>query len=318
MVELQPRGDGAFHVLANVQLASAWNVLSDCAIRLLEPGEVLLSKDERNEQLFMVLDGRLNVHLESGEDKPVASLDAGQTVGELSVIDGSPASATVVAATQTRLLVMDRSAFFGLVRASHAFSFNVMLLLAERVRSNNFSLTRAFHLQRQFLEEALTDGLTGLHNRRWLQETLPRIVSRYRRDGKPLSVFMLDVDFFKRINDTYGHSVGDQVLRLVSATIQNTLRPLDLAARYGGEEFAVILPDTKGQGAAIAAERLRDAIEHQCLTLEDARQVRLTVSIGVTEAQGEKDASALIEEADAALYDAKHQGRNRVIVRETA
>lgn len=315
--ELRPQEQTSFHVLANVQLQSVWNVLSECAVRQLQPGTVLLAKDQENDQLFMVLSGKLDVHLETPTDKSVATLQAGHTVGELSVIDGSPVSAFVIASEPTRLLVLDREAFLALVRASHAFSVNVMLLLAERVRSNNFSLTRAVHLQQQFLEEALTDGLTGLHNRRWLQDMLPRLISRHRRDARQLSLLMLDVDYFKRINDTHGHSVGDHVLRLIAQQIQDNLRPLDLAARYGGEEFAIILPETNGHGASVAAERLRRAIEDCNLPLETGGQVKMTVSIGVSEIDETMDPSTLIEAADAALYDAKHQGRNRVVIKST-
>lgn len=316
MEEILPRGGETFHVLANVQLASAWNILSDCDVRELQAGEVLLAKDQANDTLFMVLGGTLEVHLESVSDKALASLRAGETVGEISVIDGSPASAFVMAAEPTRLLAIDKEAFFGLVRTSHAFAVNIMLLLAERMRSNNFSLTRAVQLQRQFMEEALTDGLTGLHNRRWLEDMLPRLLGRHQREARPLSVMMMDIDFFKKINDTRGHTVGDLALRHVAQQIQGNLRPLDLAARYGGEEFAVLLPETDLQGGIAAAQRLRKAIENSPALVQGEERVCLTVSVGLAQARRAMSAEALLQEADSALYEAKRQGRNRVVAKE--
>ncbi len=161
--------------------------------------------------------------------------------------------------------------------------------------------------------EASTDGLTGLANRRHLDEFLAeqfRISSRY---GTPLSVVILDIDFFKKVNDTYGHQAGDQVLRTVAMTLQQTVREADFCARYGGEEFVVVLPATTVDGALDVAERIRSAVEAQAMVAGGER-LNVTISAGVNAYRKDGQASPdwLIKEADMALYDAKRAGRNRV------
>lgn len=155
---------------------------------------------------------------------------------------------------------------------------------------------------------AVTDGLTGLNNRRALNDQLAEEYNRAVRYGSPLSVILMDVDFFKLFNDTFGHPAGDEVLKTVASTLQITVRTTDFVARYGGEEFAVILPDTDHGGAMVLAERLRRAVAEAAW---DKRPV--TVSVGVsTLTTATADTATLIREADEALYQSKQAGRNRV------
>ena len=169
---------------------------------------------------------------------------------------------------------------------------------------------------------AVTDGLTGLHNRRYVTSHIENLVNRANVDGKPISVMMLDLDFFKKINDTHGHAAGDDVLRGFADRLRGRLRGIDLAARYGGEEFVVVMPDTDGETAGIVAERLRAFIAEQPFRLEDkGKPLAVTVSIGVSSSRGaDETAESMLERADKALYEAKHAGRNRVVsaVAETA
>lgn len=175
---------------------------------------------------------------------------------------------------------------------------------------------RAFLLEVQLERAATTDPLTGLYNRRYFIETAERELARARRYSKPLSVLMLDIDHFKRINDTYGHPVGDEVLKLLARQAAPQLRKLDVLARLGGEEFAVLLSETGGDGAALLAERLRKSLSELTVRAMGAT-LKFTVSIGCAEvmvnSQGEDILSAL-ERADEALYRAKESGRNRVVV----
>ncbi|MEJ7734175.1 MAG: diguanylate cyclase, partial [Polyangiaceae bacterium] len=244
---------------------------------------------------------------------PVAWLEAGETVGELSVLDPSPASAWVVAAAPSRLLAVDEGTFWRVVDASHEFAVNLLLLLAQRLRANNSTVTHNLRLSREYKQHAMLDALTGLYNRRWLDEALPRFASRYTRSKKPLSLLMVDIDFFKRVNDTHGHPAGDQVLRTVAQTLRDNLRPSDLAARFGGEEFTVILPDTTGTFARVVAERVRAAVASAPM-LSDAGETlpSVTISIGGAVLGGDDTCGALLAAADAALYESKHGGRDRV------
>lgn len=159
-----------------------------------------------------------------------------------------------------------------------------------------------------------TDHLTGLFNRGYWELRLIQEFKRYDRYDHPSSLIMLDIDHFKKVNDTYGHTVGDDVIRQVSRAIKEQVRDLDIAGRYGGEEFGIILTSTASDGAAIFAERLRKTIESMVVQSE-GQQVRFTISLGITQLT-EKivDHRAWIEKADHALYQSKEGGRNRFTV----
>jgi diguanylate cyclase (GGDEF)-like protein len=162
-------------------------------------------------------------------------------------------------------------------------------------------------------EMAVTDVLTGLHNRRWLDGRLQEEVQRSQRFDKSLSVLMLDIDHFKRINDQYGHPAGDAVLKHLAEVVVSQLREVDLATRYGGEEFVVMLPETDDAAAMHGAERIRRAVAGASFTLPDGSEISMTVSIGVASYPGSAaGAEELIAHADQALYLAKQAGRNRV------
>jgi diguanylate cyclase (GGDEF)-like protein len=165
----------------------------------------------------------------------------------------------------------------------------------------------------------LTDSLTGLYNRRHLQHRLEQELARAGRYGHSLACLFIDADHFKRINDTYGHPAGDQVLIALAQRLRSHLRGSDLASRYGGEEFAVLLPQTDAASACRLAERIRLGVECEPVPLEDGRKVHLSVSIGVaaladrtTQTPAEAGA-ALLRQADEAVYRAKSDGRNRVV-----
>ena len=162
---------------------------------------------------------------------------------------------------------------------------------------------------------SVTDGLTGLTNRQHLEALLTSEILRSRRYRSPLSLVMMDVDYFKSVNDTFGHQEGDDVLIGVAAIIKNLCRSQDVAARYGGEEFLLILPETNGSGAQIIAERVREEVESHRFNHE-GKVHSVTISCGIAEIDNEKnqDVAGLIGVADAALYQAKESGRNRTIL----
>ncbi|RMF48449.1 MAG: diguanylate cyclase [Anaerolineae bacterium] len=164
---------------------------------------------------------------------------------------------------------------------------------------------------------AITDPLTTLYNRRYFFQIALREFERAARHGYPLSILMIDIDFFKSVNDTYGHQAGDEVLREVALACQESVREIDLLARYGGEEFIVLLPDTGSKGAQHVAMRLHQRIDRMHVTYEE-QQIHVTVSVGVSSLQkGVSSLDALIAHADAALYHAKQTGRNRVATWES-
>jgi diguanylate cyclase (GGDEF)-like protein len=157
----------------------------------------------------------------------------------------------------------------------------------------------------------IVDGLTQIHNKRYLMETLEREIPRARRHGRPLSVVMFDIDHFKHINDNYGHLAGDYVLKELATLVKGRLRPDDVLGRYGGEEFAAALPETGLEGAASIAEDLRRRVEERQFVFE-GEAIPVTVSLGCAELDGEMNVTGIIKAADEKLYDAKRGGRNRV------
>lgn len=164
------------------------------------------------------------------------------------------------------------------------------------------------------LELSVIDQLTGLYNRRYMNNQLQQFMHRAVIGNRPLSVMMLDIDHFKHINDTYGHQAGDEVLQEIAERLRQNVRPMDVVCRPGGEEFLVILPDTPGDMACAAAERVRRAVAAGTFSvLGNTRQVSVTISAGVSSLNGVDDTMAeLMGRADSALYQAKSAGRNRV------
>jgi len=166
----------------------------------------------------------------------------------------------------------------------------------------------------QTIEMAVTDALTGLHNRRYLDSHLRTLAERATARRRPLSVMICDLDRFKAINDTYGHDAGDEVLREFARRLRQNVRGIDLACRYGGEEFVVVMPDTSADIAGRVAERIRAQIEGEPFALASGQTVAATVSVGVSSlARAGDGVESLMKRADLALYEAKTGGRNRVV-----
>jgi diguanylate cyclase len=180
--------------------------------------------------------------------------------------------------------------------------------LTEQLTSAEDTIRKQSELLDAQMEDALTDPLTEIANRRALDHELSRRLTDWQRCQAPVALLMLDVDHFKRFNDTHGHQAGDEVLRGVGRVLTETMREMDLVSRYGGEEFAVVLPATDLEAAKLAAERAREAIAAEAFQFEGT-ELHVTVSVGVAQVRAEDDAAALIGNADEALYASKGAGR---------
>jgi two-component system, cell cycle response regulator len=167
----------------------------------------------------------------------------------------------------------------------------------------------------QSIEMAITDGLTGLHNRRYMESHLGALVEQAAARGKPLSLLVLDIDYFKSVNDGFGHDAGDDVLREFATRVRKSIRGIDLACRYGGEEFVVVMPETDMAVATVVAERIRRRIAGEVFQInQGATSLDVTISIGIAAlATAEDSAATILKRADQALYRAKRDGRNRVV-----
>ena len=180
----------------------------------------------------------------------------------------------------------------------------------KRKRYSDFLRTRL----EESVEMAVIDPLTGLHNRRYMETHLKTLVAEASTSGRPLSVLVADIDYFKRINDTYGHDAGDAVLKEFAARFRRNTRSIDLACRLGGEEFVIIMPDTDITRATQVGERLRTCIAEDSFQLSAAKSIRVTASVGLAALERWDDTpETIFKRADIALYAAKRDGRNRVM-----
>jgi diguanylate cyclase (GGDEF)-like protein len=216
-----------------------------------------------------------------------------------------------VASSQSALDYIAGLSVFIALTAYYTRAISRRLLEGVRLQHANASLAAQLRTALQKVElDAATDALTGHWNRRALDDVLKQQVERRASSGRPFSILMLDIDFFKNINDEFGHMVGDDVLRAFAQRLREFLREDDFCARFGGEEFVVVLPDTPLAKAIEIAERIRKGIAQAPLLTEP--RVQATVSLGVATMEHERSVNELFAAADAALYLAKNQGRNQV------
>ena len=184
--------------------------------------------------------------------------------------------------------------------------------LEQLTRQSAITINRA-NTYSKVLQYATLDALTNLNNRRQFEVRLKQEIATTKRQKNPLCAMMVDIDFFKKVNDTYGHASGDAVLRTVASIIKEHLRESDIPSRYGGEEFAVLLPYTHIEEAKIVGERLRKAVETTPIPI-DKKNINVTISMGLAEFSPQETGEDLFKRADSALYEAKESGRNRVCV----
>jgi two-component system, cell cycle response regulator len=274
----------------NVKLLAAWLASEDYVVSTAADGSEALAKIDAERPDIVMLDAMM------------PGLDGFETCRR---IKADAAMAHIPVVMVTALSEVD-----DLVRAFEAGADDFLThpvngpTLIARVRSQ---LRRKGHNER-ILEEALVDPLTGAFNRRYFDAHAPRLAARCRTARKPIAVLMVDVDHFKRINDTYGHAAGDRVLKEVVGRVTSALRPSDLVTRRGGDEFAVVMPETDLDAAIQIAERLCGRIGGVPIA-----GVAVTVSIGAAVSRlDEEDLDAALQRADATLYDAKRAGGNRV------
>jgi diguanylate cyclase (GGDEF)-like protein len=290
-------------------------LLSDCQVLHLQEGVVLLSKNQRNDNVYVIISGSFCINLIEPNDLAIASIGEGECLGEMSVIDGRDTSASVVAAADASVLQIPKDILWSMINVSHGMAQNLLYILSQRIRTDNKIMVENFYLRREIEKAAQSDPLTSLHNRRWFDDAFARQIKRCNQDGAPFCLMILDLDYFKRINDTYGHIAGDITLVAIARLLSCKLRPMDMLARYGGEEFALGLPDTNLDQSFAIAERLRLAIGSLTLPFRSGEPLpHLTVSIGIAQMQANQTLEAMYAVADAALYRAKDEGRNRVVI----
>lgn len=288
-------------------------MLADCPVMGLAKGQCI--EDGGRARLYIVLAGQLEIapDTHAGDEGGTSRILPGESVGEQAVLDDAVNLAAMTALEDTELLVIESAQVAELIDHSHVLARNLLRLLSFRIRAANARLRRGEKLGEFYRQLSLNDALTGLYNRGWLDDMLPKLVSRAARDGSPLSLVMIDLDHFKQFNDTHGHIVGDIALSAAASAIRDALRPSDFAVRYGGEEMMAVLPDTSPELANLVAERLCERLR-SAVIFTDMRipLPHLTASFGVASMAPGDDEQALMQAADAALYRAKEAGRDQV------
>jgi diguanylate cyclase (GGDEF)-like protein len=272
------------------------------------PGAIVVRQDEMGDAVYIILEGRVEVRARSSTvgaitESVVSWLVPGDTVGELSLFDGRPRSATCVALSRTIALRLDREAFLSAARRNWSLAMGLFGVLADRIRHAD-----------ALLAEHARDPLTGVNNRRSFLEQFEREAQRAQRAARqgpehamnPLALVFCDVDKFKSVNDTYGHQVGDEVLCAVARILTDAGRATDLVARFGGDEFVMLLPDAGRGGADAVIRRIR-----QILSESPPGPVPFTVSLGAAivdpfEPSAFED---VMEAADAEMYRDKARTR---------
>jgi diguanylate cyclase (GGDEF)-like protein len=299
-------------LLAGADLEPLKDLLDACEIRDLVPDETLFVAGATNTTLYIILSGSLRVHLESPDSDPAGVLKAGESVGELSIIDQRPTSAYVLADAPTRLLAVPQEVFWALVETSHAVARNLLVCLSRRLRQTDALAVRLNAAHRHHLRQTVVDEVTGLHNRRWFENSLKRQALRSGMNGGPLSVILLDIDRFDRTNRAFGDEAGDAILHAVARSLENALRPTDLLARYGADGYAIALPEATAENARIVAARLQADIAAALIVMDDGSILPpVTASCGVATLQGGTGVEGLMADALSALKDARRAGSNQ-------
>ena len=295
----------------SVDLESVQGLIDACTLRSIAAGEVLITKGQMNRTVYFLLSGRVRIHLDSPADVPAAILGPGESVAEMSVIDHQPASAFVIADEPTKLLAMDEEILWSLVQSSHAAACNLLIGLTTRLRNTDSVITGGGDPAPSYRHLATIDALTGLHNRRWLENVLDRQVQRSGVGGQSLSLIMIDIDYFRTFNERYGRAHGDHVLYSLAHTLSVHLRPTEAVVRYGDDEFVVLLPDVGIEMARNICERVQPAVMEAIPVMPDGKSVpHPTLSIGLAMLQPGQTGKDLLAEAVRAMSRAKNGGGN--------
>jgi diguanylate cyclase (GGDEF)-like protein len=298
-------------LFAGVGLDAVAAMLAHTEVCDIEAGDILLEAGADNTFIYVLLEGELRVYLHGTEMPAHSIVNPGECVGEMSLIDGQPASARVIAVRPARLLSIPHQTVWRLVDAVEGIARNLLSILSGRMRRSNVTLLAAQARTEEYERSTSVDLLTGLHNRRWMNGVFPRVLERCARDLQPVCLLYLDVDHMRQFNERFGRAAGDVALRRVAQAMAESLRAQDLIARYCDEEFVVLLLRTEVDEGLFIAERLRDIVAATVVETDQGPQ-GLTVSCGVAVYRKGETTEQMVERGGAALIAAKQNGRDCV------
>ncbi|WP_455382339.1 diguanylate cyclase [Salinispira pacifica] len=276
--------------------------------------------DEGNE-MYIVVDGSVatTVSLPDGKTFEIASFGSGDFFGEMSVFEQAPRSATCTTRAHSRLLSLHERDFFTFLKHHPESALKIMYrmlnITAGRLMNTGQFLSDMVQWGESARKRAITDEMTGLFNRRFLDDSIEAQFRRAESEGRPMTVIMVDLDHFREINEAYGHNAGDEVILSVAPIFKKEMKPSDILARYGGDEFTFVCPDTDTEEALDRARAICEQVRKLPLLEKwEGELKRVTTSQGLaTYPRHATDLKTLRERADQALYRAKEQGRDRVV-----
>lgn len=289
--------------------------------RRIGAGEVLFREGDAGSEMFFVRSGTVatTIRLPDGSDREIARFQEGNFFGEMSIFENARRSATCTAAEESVLISLHEKDFYRIIEEHPGIATKIMFrmlnITAQRLRDTGEFLSDMVHWGEAARRRAITDELTGAYNRRFLDEAMPGHIERARNTGSPLTVVMVDLDFFRDINEQYGHEMGDRCIVEVVRVFNGVLRESDILARFGGDEFTILMPEIASAAAMETAERARAEVASIGILKELPGTVKgITLSMGVATFPGDGgDMPSLKQAADRALYHAKESGRNRVV-----
>lgn len=283
--------------------------LGESRFRTLVAGEKLLAADQINDLVYIILSGRLSVQLKERDVEPIAMLGEGECVGEMSILGDAHVSAYVIAATECKLLVIDKDALLNLIDSSLEAAHNMLGILTKRIRLADQLMAENLEKHHGYSGVSIVDEMTGLFNRSWTKEKFDRHLQRSTINNKPSCVLMLEMDKFQVFSRNYGKLGADQALRDIANVMLTCLRPDDQAGHYLDERFVVFLPNTTLPEAGIAAERLRATISRTMVVLPSGDALPpISVSLGVCQARSGALLDDLLASAAEALQLARQAG----------
>jgi diguanylate cyclase (GGDEF)-like protein len=291
------------------------------SLKTFEADEVIVSQNDTVRTLFIVAGGRVRSALKlPGSDEPKhGQYLPGDFFGELSLFGNKPSFDTYSAAERSVLLTVGEEDITALVDNNPDTGVKLISLLVslsiEKLRKSSKFLADVVQWGENASRRVITDELTGVYNRAFLDDALENFFNASKSNNKPLSLLMLDVDVFRVINETLGYETANDVLRAVVDMIKNSISQHGIIARYGGDEFSILLPEAGLARAADIAERMRREVESQDFSeYLGGKRIRVTVSIGISAfPETARDLDSFKEKADASLYRAKEEGRNRTV-----
>lgn len=286
-----------------------------------EEGEIIFREGDPGNDLFIVKSGIVasSVKLPDGSDREVATFEPGNFFGEMSIFENAPRSATCYCSEKCSVVSLHDKDFFQIVEKNPDIAMKIMYrmlnIVTQRLRNTSEFLSDMVTWGDAASKRAITDEMTGAYNRRFLDDAIVTHFESAKKANSPLSVVMVDLDYFRDINDNYGHETGDSMIMEVVRVYNEILAEEDILARYGGDEFTILLPGRDSKAAFEIAEIVRREIESlDILEKFNGPVKRVTLSQGIASyPENAKDIKTLREQADQSLYRAKEEGRNRVI-----